>query len=130
MFNLNKKIYTFHKRYVLAHFEKISVKPGNALWNHQCHRNAINVAKKNRLSHVALVYAVDNLDVILHVVNVDKKGNYTDNTLGHEVEEYDYYLIKKIPAIFNSVFDEFNSAHAFITRLTPWYWRWSKHNKV
>ena len=33
---------------------------------------------------------------IIHFINVNKDGEYIDNTLGHWSATYDYYLIKYI----------------------------------
>lgn len=117
---INKKIYNLQIDYIKSHFEVIDVKVGESFFNRQCHRNSVEYAKKNKLNKIALVFLIDDTDVILHCVNYSK-GKFVDNTLGHEIKDYDCYFIKF--SKLQLVLDDFHSMINFMKRILPFYFR-------
>ena len=116
--------------YTKNNLEKISIRSGKCRFNYRCHMNAVHEAINNNEDEVAMVvYFHKNDDgsiyPIIHFVNVDADGIYTDNTLGNWSRYYEYYLIKNIEEldfpIINSILsnykDEFRKKLSFTTRL-------------
>lgn len=82
---------------ILKTMPKINVKSGNCRYNFRCHYNSVHEALNNNDEKIAMVfYFIGTNKPILHFVNVDKNGIFTDNTIGRWSEIYDYYLIKYI----------------------------------
>lgn len=76
---------------------KEKFKLGQGIYNLKCHMNTVQKVKEKNAEKVLLCVIMNSSDdPIVHFINMDKSGNYIDNTLGWEWEYYDYYLIKEI----------------------------------
>lgn len=97
--------------YLRATKNKIPVKAGKCRFNYRCQMNAVNDAINKGQDKVAMCVYIDNGYPIIHFVNVNKKGEFTDNTLGNWVETYEYFFIKFIDRVdyftINDVFDNY-----------------------
>lgn len=81
---------------IVAKLDKINVKAGACRYNFRCHLNAVHDAITFNQDKIAMCFYVDNGRPIIHFLNVDSDGKYTDNTLGHWSTIYSYYLIRHI----------------------------------
>ena len=105
-------------------YSKISVSGGTCRYNFRCHNNAVSDAINNKDEYIAMVIYVDEREPIIHFINVDKRGAYTDNTLGQWAQRMDYYLVRTIPK--ESFWDIYNIFAAFrleLHRQLPFYMR-------
>ena len=104
-------------KYIRSTKDKIQVTGGAYLNQNKCHRNAVHFARKHNEDKIALVMCTDSSDwVYCHFVNVNKEGEYIDNTMGTftEYDGEDYYLIKtldrsefhEVGLIFNNYIQE------------------------
>ena len=119
-----KKIRNIQMEYILSHYETVAVRSGEALYNRQCHRNAVQHAKRNNEGRVAIVlYLSINNDIILHFVNYDGEGALVDNTLGHESKENTYYFVMNMAAEYDDARTRFSSIRDYMIRILPWYLR-------
>jgi hypothetical protein len=123
---MEKRIINIINNYIRANLSKISVTSGILRYNFMCHKNAVHDAVIDKQDNIAMVfYTSNNNKPILHFINIDKKGNYKDNTLGTWSEMYDYYLIRLIPSNqFKEVDNIFESYRKELRRLIPFYLRW------
>ena len=75
---------------------KMDVKAGKCRFNYRCQMNAVNDAITQGHNKVAMCVYIDEGYPIMHFVNVNKKGVFTDNTLGNWAVNYEYFFIKYI----------------------------------
>jgi len=108
---------------VKSNYSLVEVKGGKILYNFRCHLNSVHYAIKNKHDRIAMVfYLVNNLEAILHFVNVNKKGELIDNTLGVWVEQYDVYLVEYIDKKdFLAIDNIFMRKREEIFKKLPWY---------
>jgi len=112
------------RNYVKSTYSKIEVNPGLCRFNYKCHMNSVNDAISNNEDKIALVMVMDNEDVSIHFINVNKKGVYTDNTLGHWASTYDYYFVEYIyKENFFNIGNIFNNYRIKINKILPWWFR-------
>lgn len=109
--------------HVIAKYSKIEVKPGKGLFNYQCHRNAVNFAKKHKHKKIAVCIYIGDGYPIVHFINYRKK-KFVDNTLGQWTTQYDYYFVKWIEDkdMFN-VFDYFDALKLELGKELSWWTR-------
>lgn len=93
---LNNKAEEIVRNMIIANFPKIIVKSGKCRYNYRCQMNAVHDALNNNQDKLAMCFYIENHQCILHFINIDKHGNYKDNTLGRWSEMLDYYLIRII----------------------------------
>ncbi len=95
---LEKKSQNEIRKYIKATFKKIDVKAGKCRFNFRCQLNAVHEAIENSEDKVALIIYINkgSSECIVHFVNVDENGIFTDNTLGHWSKCQDFYFIKYI----------------------------------
>lgn len=91
----NKQSHKYVMREIIPQLQQINVIGGSCRYNYQCHRNVVHDAIAKSEDEIALVFYIDEQPII-HFLNVDKDGNYVDNTLGVWCEQFDFYLIKHI----------------------------------
>lgn len=109
---------------VNAKYSKINVLPGTCRYNFRCYNNAVHDAIHNKDEYIAMVIYFDEGQPIIHFINMDKKGIYTDNTLGQWSTQLTYYLVRTIPK--ESFFDMYSIFDAFrreIHKQLPFYIR-------
>lgn len=105
-----------------AKYSKINVLPGTCRFNFRCHNNAVHDAINNKDEYIAMVIYLDEGQPIIHFVNVDKKGVYTDNTLGQWSQELTYYFVRTIPKdSFFHVYSIFEAFRREIHEQLPFY---------
>jgi len=122
---LNNKANTEVVNMVRATKNKINIISGNGMFNARCHENAVHAAIGNKDKKIAMCVCVDGDFTMIHFVNVDSDGVFTDNTLGYFSGEYEYFLIKyiddvdffNIHDIFKSYRKEIRKGLSFIVRL-------------
>lgn len=118
------EINQFINNYVRSNYSKINVKAGKCRYNYMCHANAVHEAFNKKNKEIALVVYFDGLQPCIHFINVNKKGNYIDNTLGRWSLIYEYYLIRHIPeSEFWDVYKIHNSFRLHVKCLLPFYLR-------
>jgi hypothetical protein len=93
---LNDKAREIIKGMVIANYQKISVNSGACRYNFKCQHNAVHDAINEKQDKIAMCIYCDGDFPIIHFINVDKNGKYTDNTLGNWSRMYDYYLVRHI----------------------------------
>jgi len=116
--------------YTRNNLKKIDVNSGKCRYNYKCHMNAVHEAIENNEDNIAMVMYLhknddESLEPIIHFVNVDSNGIYTDNTLGNWSRYYEYYFIKNIEyldyPIINSILakykKEYRNKLSFFTKL-------------
>ena len=69
---------------------------GKCRFNFQCFDNAVHEAYENSWDKVALVVYIANKCPIIHCININEKGEFVDNTLGHICREKEYYFVRYI----------------------------------
>jgi len=99
------------KSHAIGNYQKIPVKSGKILWNFRCQLNAVHEALNNNEDRIAMTMYFDGDLPIIHFLNVNKDGEFIDNTLGRWSETYDYYLIKFINKEDFFDIDSFFTAH-------------------
>jgi hypothetical protein len=87
----------------------VKAKPTQALFNNQCHRNAVEYARTHKDVEVVMGLIFNVGAPYLHFWN--KKGNkHLETTFGHECDQWSYYPMRIIkPVEYESVrviFDE------------------------
>lgn len=90
---------------VRALYEKIDVHPGRCRFNFRCHNNSVHEAIENDQDRIAQVVYIENDYPVIHYVNVDEDGRLIDNTLGHNIADKDFYMVKLVWR------DEFSNIH-------------------
>ena len=81
---------------ILATLPKIKVKSGSCRYNFRCQMNAVHDALNNDEEQIAMCFYITEGYPIIHFININKNGEYIDNTLGRWSERNEYFLIKKI----------------------------------
>ncbi len=83
---------------IISELEKIQIKAGLCRFNNRCHLNSVHDAIEAKQDKLAMCFCVPKKGSgsFIHFINIDSKGAYIDNTLGHWSRKYDYYLIKII----------------------------------
>ena len=81
---------------IRALYEKVDVYPGSCRFNFRCHDNAVHEAIENEQDRIAQVVYIQNDYPVVHYVNVEKDGQLVDNTLGHNIMDKDFYLVKMV----------------------------------
>jgi hypothetical protein len=113
------------KNIVLNELNGINVMPGLCRYNFRCHLNAVNDAVINNEDSIAMCFYLHEDEPIIHFLNVNKEGEYIDNTLGIWSTEYEYYFIKFINKNdFFSVRDIFTDYREELHYRLPFYIRW------
>lgn len=84
------------KNFATTNLQKINVLPGTCRYNFRCHNNAVHDAINEQQNEIAMCIYIDNNYPVIHFLNIDKDGNYIDNTLGNWAVTYQYYLVKHI----------------------------------
>lgn len=107
---LNNKANSEVINYLRGTKDKIGVLPGKGRFNYKCHFNAVHEAINKKEKRVAMCMLINGEYPGIHFVNVNKDGEFTDNTLGNWVENYEYFLIKYIDDV-----DYFNIDDVFIS---------------
>ena len=109
--------------HVIAKYNKINVSPGKLLYNFQCHRNSVHIAKKRNHKKLAMCVYIDEGYPIIHFVNYRKKV-YIDNTLGMWTTQNDYYFIKWVreDEMWN-IFDTFEAFRIELGNALNWWTR-------
>lgn len=110
---------------VINDFKPIKVKSGKCRYNYKCHKNAVHEAINNKEEFLAMCFYIDDGYPIIHFLNINKKGKYIDNTLGHWSKNIDFYLIKKInKKDFFMIDNIFSTYREEMKTKIPWYIRW------
>jgi len=100
------------KNIAVTNNEKLLVYPGACRYNSRCHHNAVHEAIENGHNRVAATFCLEGDTPVIHFINIDNNGKYTDNTFGHWAKKFDYYLIKFIEKEdFFSISAEFRKIH-------------------
>ena len=81
--------------HIISQHERIEVISGKCRFNYRCQMNAVHEAVISGEDKIAMAIYFDGTPII-HFLNVDAEGNYTDNTLGIWSSRYTYYLIDLI----------------------------------
>lgn len=90
------------REYCFTNYPKIDekdIKMGEAPFNYKCHINTVQKVKEGKAEDVYLcvaIYKNDRTDICVHFINRDKKGKFVENTWGWCLEDYNYYLIRKV----------------------------------
>jgi hypothetical protein len=111
--------------FIVANLSKITVKSGSCRYNYKCQMNTVHDALNNDEDKIAICFYYDGDCPIIHFINIDKQGNYIDNTLGRWSETFEYYLIRTIEK--ESFFDINNIFWAYRTEIKnkiPFYIKW------
>ncbi|MCK5017295.1 MAG: hypothetical protein KAS32_09490 [Candidatus Peribacteraceae bacterium] len=95
--------------HIRATKNKIGVRSGKCRFNYRCQYNAVHEAINKKQKRIAMCVYFDEDYPVIHFVNVNKKGKFTDNTLGNWAQQYEYFLIKYIDDV-----DYFNIDNVFI----------------
>jgi len=109
---------------------EIKVKSGECRYNFRCQHNAVHQALANKDENIAMVFYrqksdTNNRSYFIHFLNVDKKGKYTDNTLGENSIYWEYRFVRLIPSReFNRINDLFIEYRTEICKQLPWNIRW------
>jgi hypothetical protein len=94
-----KKIKKRIDKYCETNYEKISKENmimGKGLFNQRCQLNAVQQVKENNANEVYMVLCSNEATYpFVHFINKND-DKYIDNTLGWELDVYDYYIIRKI----------------------------------
>lgn len=122
---LNYKAKEIVKKMVIENHQKINVKAGVCRYNFRCQNNAVHDAINDKQDKIAMCIYFYGEHPIIHFINVNKDGEYIDNTLGHWSATYDYYLIKyiennsffNIDKIFTEYRKELRSRLPFLVRI-------------
>ena len=86
--------------------------------------NAVHDALNNGHDYIAMCIYIDEGFPIIHFINIDNDGNYTDNTLGRWSETLEYYLVKTIKKDdFFNVNNIFIDYRIHLSSNIPWYIR-------
>lgn len=112
-------------KYVKENRKLIKVRGGKCRYNYRCQNNAVHEAIENNEKKIAMCIYIHNDYPIIHFINVNKKGKFIDNTLGHWCTQYDYYLIRyieksdffKVGEIFDLYRIELRNKLRFFTKL-------------
>lgn len=126
---MRKRLNAIIVNYIIANLKLIKVESGIIRYNYMCHKNAVHDAINNGDKKIAMVFHLnkDNKYPIIHFVNVNKKGIYTDNTLGNWSTMFNYYLIRTIPKEqFEQVDLIFSNYRKELKRKLPFFYRWMK----
>ena len=105
--------------------DRIEVKPGKCRYNFRCQYNAVHEAIEQKQKRIAMAMYIDEGYPIIHFLNVDRRGKFIDNTLGHWSTQNEYFFIKyidevdyfKVDSIFTSYRKELQRKLTFFTRL-------------
>jgi hypothetical protein len=97
-------------QYLRGSKNKIDVKSGACRYNQRCQYNSVHEAIEKSEDKVAMCMCVNEDYTMIHFVNVDSEGVFTDNTLGHWSKEYEYFFIKYIDSV-----DFFNIDDVFVS---------------
>lgn len=109
---------------VFSKYSKISVNAGECRYNFRCADNAVHEAINNSEDNIAMVIYFEDYCPVIHFINIDKEGNYTDNTLGHWSQRMAYYLVRTIPKdSFWDIHDIFAAFRLELHRQLPFYAR-------
>lgn len=93
---LDDKAKEIVKDHMLATMKRVPVKSGACRYNFRCQRNAVHEALEAGHDEIAMCMYLEGDNPIIHFLNVDKDGNYTDNTLGQWSQRYTYFLVRHI----------------------------------
>lgn len=114
------------KNYIKNKHHKINVKPWACRWNFRCHLNAVHEAIEAKQNRIAAVVHFENWSsqAIVHFVNVDEDGIFTDNTLWHWCTQSEYYLLEYIDETrFFRIGAILTQYKEFLWEQVPWYIR-------
>jgi len=121
---LNNKAKAHIANMVRATLPKIKVKAGVCRYNFRCQINAVHEAIERKEGQIAMSVYIDGTCPVIHFLNVDKKGRFTDNTLGHWSKWNDYFFVKHIDQEDFIDVDSFFAAYRKELRKgLPWYVR-------
>lgn len=105
----------------------VEVKAGLCRYNYKCHLNTVHDAVNNNEGCIAMLVCFDKREPkysFIHFVNVSIFGEYTDNTLGYWIKDYNCYLIKEIGMEdFDRIGDIFDDYRKHIKSILPFYHR-------
>ena len=108
--------------YITSNHNKIDVKAGVCRYNFRCSFNAVHDALENDEDELAMCVYVDDEYPIIHFININKDGEYIDNTLGHWSERVDFYLVRNIKKDeFWDVNDIFTSYRNYLKTIPSWW---------
>lgn len=122
---LNSKAEDYIRNTIVANMPKIKVNSGTLRYNFRCQYNAVNDALNAGEDRIAMCFIIDGNMPIIHFINVDSEGNYTDNTLGRWSETCCYYFVRyierdsffNIDDIFSAYRKELRAKIPFFVRL-------------
>lgn len=116
------KAYKIITNMINATLPKINVNSGDCRFNFHCHINSVNDALNNNQDRIAMCFYFDDGQPIIHFINVDENGVFTDNTLGRWSQTYNYHLIRYIEKeSFFDVVKIFKSYRVELNKKLPWY---------
>jgi len=122
---LNKLARKLIREWVIATMPQMKVKAGVCRFNYVCHRNSVHDAVTDGQKEVAMCFFFDDDFPIIHFVNVNEQGEYTDNTLGNWCNTYKYYLVRHIEEdSFDNIQQIFNNYRKVVKKSLPFYVRW------
>ena len=124
MKHFDKKAQKFVSNMIFDTMPVISVQSGLCRYNFRCQHNAVNDAFINNQDKIAMCFYFDGGRPIIHFININSDGSYTDNTLGQWSRTFQYYLIRiiekddffKVNTIFFFFFAELQKKMPFFTR--------------
>ena len=117
---LDKKVRSFLIDWTRNELPKIKVKSGVCRYNFRCHNNAVHDALNDGEDKIAMVIYIDDDYPIVHFINLNAEGEYTDNTLGRWSEKMEYYLVRTIDKEeFFSIYEIFNSYRKHLRSKLP-----------
>lgn len=117
---LDKKVREFLVDWTRNELPRIKVKSGVCRYNFRCHNNAVHDALDDGEDQIAMVIYIDEDYPIVHFINLNSEGEYTDNTLGRWSEKMEYYLVRKIDKEdFFNIYTIFNSYRKHLRSKVP-----------
>lgn len=122
---LDDKAKEIVKDHMLATMKRVPVKSGTCRYNFRCQRNAVHDAIEAGHDEIAMCMYLEGDHPIIHFLNVDKEGNYIDNTLGQWSQRYTYFLVRHIDKeSFFSIESIFSSYRRDLNLKLPFHVRW------
>jgi hypothetical protein len=122
---LNRKAKLEVISYLRATKNKMDVRAGKCRFNYKCQCNSVHEAINKKHDKIAMCVYISGDYPIIHFVNVNKKGKFTDNTLGNWVKNYEFFFIKyvddvdyfNVDDVFTKYRKELRRQLTFFTRL-------------
>jgi hypothetical protein len=111
--------------WVLNNKEKIIVHGGDYNYNLKCHLNSVHFARQYNEPTIAMVmYGLETEDPTLHFINVNKEGEFWDNTLGSSAVYEDFYLLRLVQEEeYTNINNVFRDYLAYTKTVVSWWAR-------